>query len=310
MDFVRYDAAIFYQYKSFDVQNSKYEHFVKTMSSLKKQHDCFQVIKPKFIDKTIHPKVKIQRPVHINKTEQPFHLFVRSCLNKLTTTTFEKIYNSIHLKITNENLEETIKQILIMSNESNLFTELYVGLIINLYASVSKPVLFQNVINNFFQDIFENDYYVISNETVKETYDEFCDRIKMKKNILHKIKTYLYLLQDTNINKYIERNTNELFDVIFEVFEKCYRDDDEHIYTLEQVIDCLNQCLIYDKNIRIPIISKSKINDYMKLNQLIYLFPNIKNEYIITIENYQQSFCSSKKLKFKCIDLIEQIKLI
>ena len=304
MDFVRHDVRVFNENKGFDVTLAKYTQLVSEIATIKKKHSCFHLTKPKYSDRFYGQisRVKQQRPTIIQKTEESFTLFLRSSLNKLTHGNFERIYTVLQMKLSDAYMEETMHTILNIASESMLFTELYVGMVLNLFLSTKNKNDLIGIIYAYFNDIFEEDFYVMSNEIRGETYDEFCERVKSKKLVLQKLKTFYFLLQDEDMAFFMEKTPNDVFEVIFKSFEKLNLNTANE-QSLEQLIDCLIQCTTQYHSLTIPLVTSPSIPWAPSLT-----FNDTKiHAFVASIESYLRNHCSSNKLKFKCLDLVNLI---
>lgn len=305
MDFIRHDARVFNENKGFDITLAKYTQLVSEIATIKKKHNCFHVTKPKYSDRFYGQitRAKPQRPAIIKKTEESYTLFLRSSLNKLTHGNFERIYTVLQMKATDAHIEETLHAILNIASESVLFTELYVGMVLNLFLSTKHKNDIIGIIHNYFADIFQEDFYSMSNEISGESYDEFCERVKSKKQVLQKLKTFFFLLQDADMAFFIEKTPNQVFEIIFKSFEKLNLNTANE-QSLEQLVNCLIQCTTPYPSLTIPLVTSPSILWSPSLT-----FTNTQiDAFVASIEDYRCNHCSSNKLKFKCLDLVNLIQ--
>ena len=303
MDFVRHNAKVFYDNKLFDTTYHKYIPYALETAHIKKTHSCFfHAPKHKFTDRHFVPKNK-PKPCFIHKTEENFPLFLRSSLNKLTHANFKRICTVVKTKMTDEHLYTTVKTILKSSFESILFSEVYVGMLLDIFASSTKKRGIDTTVVEYFSDIFRDDFYMILEQTIGETYDDFCGRVKSKRIVIHKIKTYFLLYQDKEFAKVLDKPPHYVFNLIFQHFENLNLDN-SHDQSLEQVIDCLSECVCLHPTLVIPSTTLS----VTRWKKVLNLTPRELHTYVEAIETYSDLRCTSNRLRFKCLDLVNLIK--
>jgi hypothetical protein len=118
---------------------------------------------------------------------------LKGLLNKLTTANFERVYPKIVNCIPVLQVVFVIKCLLETSaKQQSTFSNVFVMAIKSLSNNYSEV---REYLDQYVHDFCASKWYLISETAKKENYDEFCNRLKMKSNILGTVKTILALAE-------------------------------------------------------------------------------------------------------------------
>ena len=300
MDFIRHDVPFFYANNNFDRENGQYIRFKNTFDNVRAVFECFSTKGKAFEFKPFHNKVK--KSLIVQKDDAML-LYIRSQLNKLTYTNYAKIYHNVFNKLTYSYMESFVRLVLAISSESTLYTDLYVSLILYIYANHDFPTkdVISKAVNVFFIELFKSEYYLKKEEISGESYDEFCDRVKDQKMMRQHVKSYFLFCQDKEFAQHMRYTPNFLVRHMFECIEKMIENPEEHDNSIEQSLNCLIECF----TIQPPFTKLPCTHAEIYWKKLICFDASTIEDFCRIVYGFKQLESTSYKLQFKCLDFIE-----
>ena len=311
MDFIRHDVQFFYANNTFDRQDEQFVRFKNTFDNVRTVFECFSVKGKSFEFKAFHNNHnnhnnnnnhnKVKKSF-IVQNDDTMLLYIRSQLNKLTYNNFTKIYHNVSTKLTTTYVEGFVQLVLSICSQSTLYTDLHISLLLYVYANKdqhSKDSIVK-VVNAFYVELFHADYYLKNEKTLKESYDEFCDRVKDQKKMVQHVKSYFLFCQDKEFAQHMRYTPNFLVRHMFECLEKMIEEPSEHENSIEQSLNCLIECFtMHPTTLKLPCTHSDV---YWK--KLICFDSSTIEDFHRIVYEFKQLEHTTYKLKFKCLDFI------
>ena len=240
----------------------------------------------------------IRKPIVISNNEiHSGKKNLTSCLNKLTKENCSTIFRKILLAVQVNDMKDFIEQIMNTCLNSKVYHDLYVGLIIHLYTSDKSQISLcvSDLINLYFQSIFQIDYFKMNKDELDESYNDFCDRVSAKCKKIFTIKVFMMFHLFDKLSEKIEKKPQDIIDCMYEFLKESIQEGNKDC--IELLLLCLKDC--YSKrtdlsipffNGKVPIVWKKMIKIDFKLSELIREYISIGNPL--------------PKIRFICIDLL------
>tara|TARA_Y100000389_G_C17360320_1_gene463389 strand:- start:170 stop:967 length:798 start_codon:yes stop_codon:yes gene_type:complete len=246
------------QIKSDDIDEILKNEIKKLISN----HSCFK----KYKNFNNNYKKKEFYKKFVPKTDDKIIL---GYLNKITEDNYETLSKKIIINTTSSNYSIIIDKLNLISFKQSNYSDLYM----KLYKCIIINEVRKNYLTNKIDEIVTNkkgDLKLIVTNTSSNSYDEFCDINKEKKNLKGKIKIILYLIKN-NIIPFTK-------DYIFKNILK-YKDYENDIYL--EILQIIHNIIYLEEN------QIEDLNNYLKTN----------------------NFKGKMMYKFKIKDIIDNIKM-
>jgi hypothetical protein len=333
MDFVRYNIKVFLHERS-KIQETwvleKYEKYISAISDIKSKHSCFQPVKlsgfevgdkhgsvrtngtfrhnnnrfrnsntngPSFSNSALSKIIK-----NTTKLDEDM-LFVQSNVNKLSFSNYNKIFARISIKLPDCKIVPAVVYVLDASFTCNTYNDLYVGLMYHIYNSSTKSMKKQIItkIDDTFASLLYSSTYSESIEAESEDYDMFCDRVKKKQSLIHKIRTFTFIHSIKEISCQLQYSLNNVIQFINTTLHEVQTDAPHDI--TEIIMDCLLEILTIHEDKYIPIVKNDGNNPLTCEKNLTIVKDDMLFDKIIVLCNSFIHTPVSNKIKFKSLDI-------
>lgn len=241
MSIIVYTPEFFNNIKNEVKKNEIDETLKKTIQNLISNYSCFK----RYRNFNNNYKKKTYYKSYTTKTDDKI---IVGYLNKITNHNYELLSKKVILNTNDINFKLIIDKLNFISFKQSNYSELY----INLYKSLITDENRKKYLNEKVNDIILNkndELKLIVNNTSSNSYNEFCDINKEKKELKGKIKIILNLIKNNIIdfdNEYIYNNILK------------YKDYDNDIYL--ELLQIINNIIGLDnKNI-------NNLNNYLETN--------------------------------------------
>lgn len=241
MSIIVYTPEFFNNIKN-EVKHSEIDETLKKeIKNLISNYSCFK----RYRNFNNNYKKKTYYKSYIPKTDDKI---IVGYLNKITNDNYELLSKKIISNTTNINFKLIIDKLNFISFKQSNYSELY----INLYKSLITDENRKKYLNEKINDIIlnkNNELKLIVNNTSSNSYNEFCDINKEKKDLKGKIKIILNLIKNNIIdfdNEYIYNNILK------------YKDYDNDIYL--ELLQIINNVIGLDNN------NINDLNNYLETN--------------------------------------------
>ena len=213
MSIIVYTPEFFNNIKNEVKKNEIDETLKKTIQNLISNYSCFK----RYRNFNNSYKKKTYYKSYTPKTDDKI---IVGYLNKITNDNYELLSKKVILNTNDNNFKLIIDKLNFISFKQSNYSELY----INLYKSLITDDNRKKYLNEKINDIILNkndELKLIVNNTFSNSYNEFCDINKEKKELKGKIKIILNLIKNNIIdfdNEYIYNNILKYTDYYNDIY--------------------------------------------------------------------------------------------
>ena len=229
-DYIHIDKTTFLRYKNAEFLNGEEKRKLndKVLGILDK-YGCFQeasslqsynkIKKPSHFQPSHHyTRPVFKRKAIINPTQTDTDREVTALLNKISKRTFHKICRDMMRVITRNNVETITRDILEKCQKQYGFLDLYIGVLTEIFVKSSCEIRekIKDILTTYIDDFIKNrqftDFQLDSSD-----YNEFCDNLDNKKQIIGKHKTILAIIDKIMSGNLIDDYFNIMFNEIVQM---------------------------------------------------------------------------------------------
>jgi hypothetical protein len=232
-----YSAFISYKSKKFNSQNHSHHHHHHHNHNHNHNHSHGH---------SNHNVVRQRRKL-INDSQTEFDRDITALLNKISKQNYGVITKNILKLITPENTSEIISNILKKCSRQTCFIDIYINILKEVYSHSDMDCKdeIQQQLNKYIDD------FITGNEIKKfqldsVDYNQFCNNMSNKSEIIGKHKTIIALEKKILQNNIIDEYFNSMFNEIIQMDNIYVKDDFErHELLLDIMTDFVKANITY-----------------------------------------------------------------
>jgi hypothetical protein len=209
-----------------------------------------------------HHHIPVNRTKLVNKTQTSMDRELTGLLNKLTKQNYNAILRQI-LKMTNDaNINLVVSSILNICHIQSCYIDLYISVLNEFYTKSNNEnrALIHKLLSDYIQEFIEHKEFK-HYQLDSLNYDEFCNNLTNKNQIIGKHKTILAVIIKILRNNLIDEYFNIMFNEIIQMDNKDFVKEgvEKHELLLDIMTDFVKVDNKYRKYIEKYYTSHSKI---------------------------------------------------
>jgi hypothetical protein len=269
------------------VQNKNVDDIVAKYVHIFSTYDCFS---NKNVNTFFAPREKEVRQKHFHQSpslppnkqyrerrrkEKTIHEIVRGIINIINKTNYAKMFNTIRILSTQENISTIVSEILVNTCHNAFYIELFTKLVIDLAMVSGYRDAILAEITDFIHKFVEKKEYVFHTKADGNDYDIFCDQQKHKAYVLCKNNLIMNLhvegIHNINVKDYVAHFINV-------IISNEYQDEYHKKLLLQIILDCISHDATIKSTSYTDILAFLQENNWASTKKLEFMVKELERK--------------------------------